>query len=81
VLCAFVAMDSEVAYFFLLAGCFKAMAWFFDLVALFAAFCFWPDFLLTAFGDLSPIILMRCLLSNFLASRIIVSLKEPYPSC
>jgi hypothetical protein len=68
------------AYFFLVADCFKAIAWFFDLVALLAAFCFWPDFLFTAFGDLSPIILMLCLLLNFLSSRIIVSLKEPYLS-
>jgi hypothetical protein len=42
-------------YFCLPAVCLAAIAAFLVFAAALAAFCFWPDFLATAFGDLSPI--------------------------
>jgi len=44
------------------------MASCYDFATILAAFCFWFDFLCTAFGDLSPIIILVRLVSVFLTS-------------
>ena len=54
----FIAAPKEtVAYRFLPAAVFATSACFFAWLAEFALDCFWPAFLFTDFGDLSPIII------------------------
>ncbi len=47
-------IECAKAYFFLVAACFAATAWFFCWTTLLVLVCFCVACLLTAFGDLSP---------------------------